>query len=556
MTASCKISLVAALLLARPLSAQTFHGTVRDSATHQPVIGAVFMVLDSAGIVLARRMTDERGAYRVSVTGNARWVRAVRIGFFPREIRMPASGGDLSLDFAMLPMPTMLSAVTVRDESNCPRRSDRAAALGLWEQVRAGLLATVVARESNPANVRLLEFERQMSDRDDEVVSLTVSADSATGTAKSFDSAHSAKDFVQYGFSHDSAGSRLLFGPDAEVLLDDSFASAYCFQLAAPVRSRPNQVGLAFAAANHPGGRVDIDGTLWVDTAARALKEIEYRYRGLPGRADALRSGGQISFYQSTNGSVMIDRWTIRSASAVRKVNLMNGRLIESVRMIPHEAGGELASAVWPDGKTWHASLGTLRVHAERRGKPAAGYEISLPGTHYRATTDANGDAEIGDLIPGPYTVEVIEPRLAALDLRLPTPVKFVAVRDSIYRATIQMSSAEDWAMQQAAPLIKLKKCDSIYVLGRVVTTLEQPVAGAKVSFAVLTWKGDWDALDERITTGDNGVFFSCGAKYSTGNTVRVHVERAGMLPVDMTRPFDGKITLMKVIVPEKPPER
>ncbi len=162
MTASCKVSLVAALLLARPLTAQTFHGTVRDSATHQPVIGAVFMVLDSAGVVLARRVTDERGAYSASVIGNARWMRAVRIGFFPREIRVPAAGGEEAVDFAMLPVPTMLAAVTVRDESNCPKRSDRAAALGLWEQARAGLLATVVARESNPADIRLLGFQREM----------------------------------------------------------------------------------------------------------------------------------------------------------------------------------------------------------------------------------------------------------------------------------------------------------------------------------------------------------------------------------------------------------
>jgi hypothetical protein len=553
MTASCKISLVAALLLARPLAAQTFRGTVRDSATHQPVVGAVFMVLDSAGVVLARRMTDERGSYQVAVAGNARWVRAVRIGFFPREIRVSIAGGDRSLDFAMLPVPTMLSAVTVRDESSCPRRSDRAAALGLWEQARAGLLATVVAQESNPANVRLLEFEREMGSHDEEVTRLTVSADSATGTAKSFDSAHSARDFVRLGFSTDSGGTRLLFGPDAAVLLDDSFATAYCFQLAAPVRSRPNQVGLAFAAANHPRGRVDIDGTLWVDTAARALREIEYRYRGLPGNTDAFHPGGQISFYQSANGSVMIDRWSIRSTSAVREVHMMSGKVFETARLIPHEAGGELASAVWPDGKTWHASLGTLRIHAERHGKAVANYEIALPGTHYRATTDANGDAEIPELIPGPYTVEVIEPRLAALDIRIATPVKFVAVRDSIHRATIQISSVEEWAMQQAPRSIQLKKCDSMFVFGRVVTVAEKPVDGAKVTFAVLKPTNVWDALEGYFTTDDSGLFMSCGSKYSIGGTVRVRVQRSGQLPVDMTRVLGDKITVLKVIVPAAP---
>ncbi|HEV8409521.1 MAG TPA: carboxypeptidase-like regulatory domain-containing protein, partial [Gemmatimonadaceae bacterium] len=332
------------------------------------------------------------------------------------------------------------TAVHVRDESNCPKRSDRAAALGLWEQVRAGLLATVVSRESNPASVRLLEFEREMAGHDDEITKLTVRADSATGTAKSFDSAHSATDFVHNGFSTDSDGTRLLFGPDADVLLDDSFAAAYCFQLAAAVASRPKQVGLAFAAASRLRDRVDIDGTLWVDTSARALREIEYRYRGLPGNTDAFHPGGQISFHQTANGSVMIDRWLIRSLGSVREHDLINGRVVETVRLYPHEAGGELASAAWPDGTMWRASLGTLHIHAESRGKAAGGYEISLPGTHYRATTDANGDAEIRDLIPGPYTVEVADLATPPAPVRLQKPLTFVAFRDSVLRATIQLS--------------------------------------------------------------------------------------------------------------------
>ena len=198
----------------------------------------------------------------------------------------------------------------------------------------------------------------------------------------------------------------------------------------------------------------------------------------------------------------------------VREVHLWSGKVFETARLIPRETGGELARAVWPDGKTWNASLGTLRIHADRDGKPAPNYEIALPGTHYRAITDANGDAEIRELIPGPYRVEVVEARIAAFGIRMPTPVKFVAVRDSVYRAKVQVLSVEEWAMQQAPRSKQLRKCDSIFVLGRVVTTRNEPVGGAKVTFAVQIPTGVWNGLDDYFTTDDDGVFMSCGRKY------------------------------------------
>ena len=51
----------------------------------------------------------------------------------------------------MAPLPNLIQAVHVIANSRCRVRKDRAEALGLWEQARAGLLATIVAREENPA---------------------------------------------------------------------------------------------------------------------------------------------------------------------------------------------------------------------------------------------------------------------------------------------------------------------------------------------------------------------------------------------------------------------
>src|SRR5436190_954636 len=64
-------------------------GVVRDSATGQPVAGAVVMALDAIGNTLARTITSERGQYRLNRPANTLLVRAVRLGFRQATERLP-----------------------------------------------------------------------------------------------------------------------------------------------------------------------------------------------------------------------------------------------------------------------------------------------------------------------------------------------------------------------------------------------------------------------------------------------------------------------------------
>jgi len=547
--------LVVTALCARRVAAQELRGNVRDSVSHQPIAGAVLMLLDSSGVVLGRRITDETGHYVIALPGTARWARMVRIGFQPREMRVPARTGDvIPLDVTMVPVSTMLATVRIRDESRCSRRNDRAAALGLWEQVRAGLLATVVARETNTASIHRLGFARNFDGASDRVTRFLVNADSAVGVTKSFNAAHSAEAFVKSGFATDSGGVETLFAPDADVLLDDAFASAYCFQLAAPVPTRANQVGLEFEPSGHARGRVDIDGTLWVDTAARALCDIEYRYLGLEGRTDAYHPGGRISFLEMQNGSVMIDRWVIRGVAEESDAFIDVGRPRSRDRLFVTETGGELESARWPDGRMWHASLGTLHGSAATiSGKAAAGTVIALPGTHYRATTDSAGDAVITDLLPGPYSVEIVDPRLAPIGLWIPAQVSFLAARDSTVRETLKIPSAEDWVISKCMSVRQWEVGDSVFILGRVLTTSGRPVADTKVNFAIQVSSGLWGMINNFFTTGTNGVFQSCSDRYTLGAPVRISARPDGMKPVQQTQQLDTKLTIVVIRVPPVP---
>jgi hypothetical protein len=537
---------------AKAAFAQDLLGAVRDSLNGFPVSGAVVMLLDSSRVTLARNLTSERGTYRITLDTSARFLRVVRIGYEPRELPVVAGAGDAHIDVGMLEIPNMLSSVHVVANSHCSRRNDRGAALALWEQARAGLLATIVARESNPAALVHLGFEHVMDDRSDRVLSMRVSADTADAAVTSYFTPHSAQDLVRYGFSSDSTASRGYFGPDADVLLNDYFAEAYCFEIAEGGRARPNQVGLHFVPAARRRGRIDIDGTLWVDTAAHALRDIEYTYIGVDYRTKSFHAGGRISFRAMQNGVVLIDRWSMRLLSAApdSMVDAMGLR----ERFYADEWGGELARATWRDGLTWKAALGALRLHAiTADGKPAVGTVIALTATRSFATTDSNGFAKIPDLLPGPYGVRIIDPRVVPLGIGLPTPLRFVAARDSTTLATIVVPTAESFVADRCVAAHKPKSipAGSFFVLGRVVTPDGLPVKDAEVSFTtdLGTLSGDsapWQWLKEDVTTSSDGLFQACH-DWSLHNEIFIRVHRAGAPDVDIKREFTSNLIVVKV---------
>src|SRR5215467_7924711 len=149
---------------ARTAGAQELRGTVRDSASRQPIATVVLILADSAGKAIVRNLTNERGEFRVQLPAGARRLQLLRIGFRPRDVALPPPiDGVVTLDLAMRMIPTLLDPVQVTDSPNCPRRDDRAAAFALWDQARSALLAAVVARETEHAVMKRLHFDRQMN---------------------------------------------------------------------------------------------------------------------------------------------------------------------------------------------------------------------------------------------------------------------------------------------------------------------------------------------------------------------------------------------------------
>ena len=496
------LGIAALLAAASDVRAQQVTGSVRDGVSGIPIPGAVVTLLDSTSVGVARTLSNERGQFRVILLRNVvAHVHVVRLGFRPVTLRMPeARDGAIHLDVVLSAIPLALRAVEVIANSQCPVRPDNAQAFAVLEQARAGLLATVVARSESPVTMKRLRADRTLDGTSDEIVHQRVRVDS-TRALGSFGAPRTAADFVRAGFTADSLGRQAYFGPDAEVLVDDAFARLYCFRIMERDRARPHQIGLGFRPAARRPGRIDISGAIWIDTVARALVDIEFRYVGLDLRMDPFKPGGYVAFREMPNGAVVIDRWSIRTVGvkdAPSDRAAFAVRFASDVRLGPQpdpwlfglDGVGELASVEFADGHSWRARLGTVRLQvANRDGRPAPGIIVRLADTNYEGVSDSSGVVEIGDLLPGPYRAEIVDPDLAAIGMSIPTPVTFVAERDSVAKGLLIASTSADHVVDRCRGRSggrAGRSADVAMLVGRVVRPGGEGVGSARWSLRPL----------------------------------------------------------------------
>jgi hypothetical protein len=547
-----RYSLAAALLTLPPAAAAQgggqVRGVVRDSASGVPVAGAVVVAYGDGREAVARTLTDEAGRYRLVPTAEPQSLRAMRIGFRPREVIVPSGGSDRVLDVVLTTIPTLLERVqVVAGGSGCPRAPEAARAGGLLDQARAALLATVVAREAAPATITRALFERRMDANGERIESQRVRLETAERATVSFNAVQPGSDLATRGFSAVEEERRAFYGPDADVLLDDGFARAYCFSLAVRDSARPDLAGIAFAPATTREGRVDIRGVLWVDTIARRLSHVEFRYLGVDRLSEGFGAGGRVEFREVVPGIVMIDRWSLRLVGGLAPDALASAVPAPARTYEISEVGGELVEARWPDGRLWRSSLGTLRLTAATRaGDVAAGIAVELAGSSYAATTDSAGRAEFRRLVPGPYTLAVREARLATIGLTVPTQLSFTAVRDSVHVATVVLPTAGEF-IRTLCPRGGEETDDSALLIGRVGDADGAPSLNARWSIARGGQSG-WTIVSEgRSTAG--GLFALCRG-LRRGETVQVKAWRGREAPAVAVRMLADAMTVIPVRLP------
>ncbi|MEP6619740.1 MAG: carboxypeptidase-like regulatory domain-containing protein [bacterium] len=533
--------------LASPALAQSVRGMVLDSASRRPLANAIVIFLDSSGHALSRTLTNDAGQYANVLAPAVHRVQVLRLGYRPRIVALDPSVADRSqFDIVLATIPVLVEGVRVVAAAECPKRADDQAALALMEHARAGLLAIVIAREANPAVLERISYVRTMQETSDRIERQEVYIDSDVNLTKSFQAANTGAEFVRNGFARDSAGHRIVFGPDADILLDDGFINGYCFHIQKADRSREHQVGLGFAAAEHRKGRVEIDGVLWIDTVAKALRDIEFKFVGLNRQLGGPEPGGSVAFREMPNGVVLVDRWHLRLV-AQRIDSTYNGSQL-NVRQWPfvRETGGEIARASWKDGHTWVNPVGTLKLHLVRRDGTPMKYAIArLEFSDYAGTADANGDLQLSSILPGPYALLVTDTLAATAPITVGARFKFTAVRDSTVSATLAVPT-DDFNKDAC-----VKGARSRWTDVRVVTAEGTPATNAR-------WELGHDLqssarmLLARGKTGGSGVFGFC-ERLLDESALELLVQQGSNPPESVRRALSGKMTDVLITLPGRP---
>jgi hypothetical protein len=447
-------------LAAMPADAQRVRGTLRDSITGAAVSGAVVTVTDSAGQFLARSIGDEHGAFAVMRLNGSAKIHVIRIGYRPRDISIAAAAADSSIAINLLAIPLRLASVEAVGRRVCPGQAGTEQALELWEQARAGLLASVVAREAEAPTVRVLSFSRSGG-----VLDWSIPADSVAARRtvrarnviadRSYVAARPAWAFASDGYMQEErGGDRTFYAPDEAVLLDPTFADTHCLHVVNGKGAHAEDVGIAFEPV-HDGGRdtlVDVTGVLWLTRVGPELKSMEFHYTGL--EPEAKDSGGEVIFRLMPNGVPMIEEWSIRSALLVEDSpvvpNVIRRRPPDrpdrhDARLIGfHEVGGKLVSAEWPNGKRWHAKLREIsgRVFS-LDGEAVPGVRVWAQNTPDTATTDAEGRFTFPDMLSGLYLIRAADSSLAKVGVSRGATLASV-LRGDDRVATIYFTSLAD----------------------------------------------------------------------------------------------------------------
>jgi hypothetical protein len=529
----------AVLLLfpAGALFAQQARGVVRDSAGGAPIPGVVVTVLDTSGATAARVITDAAGRFTVQAALSSPRFRLLRIGYRPREIVMGADRGELVL--MMEKIPPVLDRVRVTDSELCPGSSDRGAAFLLWEQARAGLLATVVARDQKPADARTIVYEQTMSPID-ETIRRQMKEIKSGRTSRPFTASAEPAFFARNGYMVEDRRGRLFNAPDADVLLDESFVATHCFRLRAADSAHVGQTGLAFSPVPGRDTLVDVAGVIWMDAGAAQLRSLDFAYTSLEPAAVAARAGGHIEFRTMANGVAFIERWHLRLANVqlnsiqrgaqvpmrapprqVARRDRMDVRVVELI-----EAGGIVIEAKWPDGTVWTDTPASANgvVMQRRTDQAVAGALVTLVGTRDTAVTDTAGRFSIS-AIPGRYLANVTDTVLQSFVKPRAASRHVMVSRSSSERVRIDLPPVSD----VVDDICRGQRMG----IGRVIITGLAATADA-TSLAGTRIEGRWkqkvlrgtnvflDAMSAEVKLDEDGRFVVCGPARELELTLRL----------------------------------
>jgi len=518
---SVVVSVVVSALALSRVSAQHVHGMLTDSATHEPLGGALITLSDAKGAFLAHAVSDPTGAYSVSRLVTTHTMRVVRIGFRPRDVVLAA--GDSLVDLRLEPIAPLLPVVSSKASAVCKGGADGEGALELWEQARTGLLATVVAREVSPLTVHLHRFTRSYDAVEHRLLVDSSEYDDLT-VDKSFVAARTPVAFAEHGYLYEYPdGRRDYFAPDEEVLIDPAFVEQHCLRRVDGADTHAGQVGIAFvpiADAAHDT-LVDITGTLWLDREHPELRELDFHYNNLePGAA---ASGAVLLFTKMPNGVSMVSNWRITSARlAISGLYTPSGYKLSisrprrtNVQVIGYdETGGEIVDVDWRDTHRDITTFPNARGQVvDARGAGVPGVLVWMRDSKDTTRTDVSGYYALPRTRPGIYYLLAADSLMASESLAQTVPTRVALIGTGSTTVSLAFHPRSDVLASICAS--KSYRAGTAVLRARVVDSRGRPAANARIDIQLGTAvdsSGKLELPAARHGEADfNGVFTICG---------------------------------------------
>jgi hypothetical protein len=317
------------MCLTASLSAQQVTGTLRREVDSLPIAGALIVAGDGSGRDVAHTMSNETGSFELSLPASGTFqLRVLRIGHRPwgPQIVAVAAGRRIPLALFLPDAPVVLAALTVAATTRRCGIPDDSSVVGLLiAEARKAIALTEETLRQRRLAFRVETWQRQLAPSMATLDSVSVvSVDRGwpirTAPAESLRIGGFVRDEL------DDAGNQtsVYFGPDATVLFADWFLGSRCLRLA---RS-PTADGLLAVEftpeRRRPG--VDIAGRFVFDSASLALRELQFRWTGLPAWVPREGPGGFLRFRRLPTGEWLATEWSLRAPAPEVRNNLIRLR--------------------------------------------------------------------------------------------------------------------------------------------------------------------------------------------------------------------------------------
>ena len=553
---------VVSVVVATSSSAQQVRGRVVLTDGTTPVLGIIVQLVDSAGGLIDRALSDNRGQYRLHATRNGRYrLRALRIGYEPTHSPVFAldSAQSAGRDIVLTGIAIALGEVRIVATQQCETNPESGTLTALaWVEARKALEATLVTR-TRRYEVEVARFDRRKAPGSQRVIRETESEERGA-SIRPFISIPTA-DLDTSGYVRTVGDEVVLHAPDEEVLLSEQFAATHCFRLES--RGTGEELIVAFEPTKERT-LPDIRGAIYLSRTTGALSRLDFQYVNLPEHLRALHPEGSVAFEQLQTGGWIVKSWVIRYPDMSPQVRAGRQHSADFYRgdatlqavgqRSVWEAGGEVTRVLEGDSVIWQGLSDTLvgRVR-DVDGRNVSRAIITIASLKRRTVSDDSGRFRLPHVRPALRTVVVSTPFQDSLGVQ-----PFVVESDSRRVSDVNLVVPSDRLLLQAACAAEEETSDAAgYIRGTTRGQLGERAANVELTF---TWfaplLGAVDGslgMTRTIRTRSDayGDYVVCGPR--TDHPIAVRAYRSGATVAEQTVRVPSTSRVLLLDIPIKP---